>query len=172
MKKKHLFRALLALFLVAVLAVGGWVLDFHLNGGRLPISHESVQEIKIEMDSPERINALFLVVEDEKTSVTLDGSDPADQEKVEAVFTLLREFRYVLADRDGSFRFGSNDPLFYIDIVYAHHKENYTIYDDKITCWNTLSVPYFSAKYLAKDSSKCLEQNARFALTVFGRKDN
>lgn len=171
MKKKRLFRVFLALVLAAVLAVSGFSLDILINGRHLPLSRESVQEIKIEMDSPERVNALFLVVEDEKTSVTLDGSDPADQEKVEAVLSLLKEFRYVLADRDGSFHFGSNDPLFYIDIVYAHHKEKYTIYDDKITCWNTLSVPYFSTKYLAKDSSKCLEQNARFALTVFGRKD-
>lgn len=171
MKKKHLFRALLALFLVAVLAVGGWVLDFHLNGGRLPLSHESVRKVQVHIIPPYLHLSDYPEMAQEDRLLFLDNSDPEDQKIIREALSLLEEFRYAkIGTKEDGARF--SDVWCIMEITYRHHRERFWFFLDRVRCFNYLKESTDSPTYLGKNPEKFREKIERFAEIVYGEKNN
>lgn len=173
MKQKHIFRALLALMLVAVLAAGGWGLDILINGKHLSLSRESVQEMRIfALLTPDGTEA------PESQRVSLDHSDPANREKIGEIISFLKQYRYSQkferADQIPENReLWTNEGriLYYIEINYQHHRESFQIFPEAIRSVNySQDSPY--ALYVAANPEKFREQIDRFAMAVFGEEDS
>lgn len=171
MKQKHIFRALLAIVLVAVLALGGWGLDILINGNHLPLSHESVRKVQVHIIPPYLHLSDYPEMAQEDRLLFLDNSDPEDQKIIREALSLLEEFRYakIGTNEDGA-RF--SDVWCVMKITYRHHQESFWFFPDRVRRFNSLEESTDSPTYLGKNPEKFREKIERFAEIVYGEKNN
>lgn len=168
MKKKHIFRTLFALVLVAVLAIGGWGLDILINGKHLPLSRESVRKMDIDLGFASRPPEYIPL---EEIRLTLKGDESADQKRIEATLSLLKKFRYKNRSAPGS-GFTPDDALYWVTVQYLHHKETFYIYPNRIYQTDSRMESQINPYYLVANQENWQKEVDRFAEIVYGEKNN